>query len=34
MTDIILSSTQRKLPTQIRAGFKISRIRVREHAQS
>ncbi|KAF3343259.1 hypothetical protein VD0002_g9225 [Verticillium dahliae] len=27
MTDIILSSTQRKLPTQIRAGFKISRIR-------
>lgn len=28
MTDIVLSSTQRKLPTQIRAGFKISRIRV------
>ncbi|ROT38608.1 nucleolar GTP-binding protein 1 [Sodiomyces alkalinus F11] len=27
MTDIVLSSTQRKLPTQIRAGFKISRIR-------
>ncbi|CAK7566731.1 MAG: Nucleolar GTP-binding protein 1 [Sporothrix epigloea] len=25
--DIILSSTQRRLPTQIRAGFKISRIR-------
>ena len=25
--DIVLSRTQRKLPTQIRAGFKISRIR-------
>ncbi|EPE05537.1 nucleolar gtp-binding protein [Ophiostoma piceae UAMH 11346] len=25
--DIVLSSTQRKIPTQIRAGFKISRIR-------
>ena len=25
--DIALSRTQRKLPTQIRAGFKISRIR-------
>ncbi|KAH0319768.1 hypothetical protein KCU74_g10158, partial [Aureobasidium melanogenum] len=25
--DIVLSRTQRRLPTQIRAGFKISRIR-------
>lgn len=25
--DIVLSRTQRKLPTQIRAGFQISRIR-------
>ena len=25
--DIVLSRTQRQLPTQIRAGFKISRIR-------
>lgn len=25
--DIVLSRTQRKLPTQIRAGFKITRIR-------
>lgn len=25
--DIVLSRTQRKLPTQIRAGFKIGRIR-------
>lgn len=25
--DIVLSRTQRKLPTQIRSGFKISRIR-------
>ena len=28
--DIVLSRTQRKLPTQIRAGFKISRIRGKE----
>lgn len=25
--DVVLSRTQRQLPTQIRAGFKISRIR-------
>lgn len=25
--DIVLSRTQRRLPTQIRAGFKITRIR-------
>ena len=25
--DIVLSRTQRRLPTQIRSGFKISRIR-------
>ena len=25
--DVVLSRTQRRLPTQIRAGFKISRIR-------
>ncbi len=29
--DIVLSRTQRKLPTQIRAGFKISRIRGAQH---
>lgn len=29
--DIVLSRTQRKLPTQIRAGFKIHRIRGRTH---
>lgn len=29
--DIVLSRTQRKLPTQIRAGFKISRIRGLSH---
>jgi GTP1/Obg family GTP-binding protein len=30
--DIVLSRTQRRLPTQIRAGFKISRIRGVSHS--
>jgi len=32
--DIVLSRTQRRLPTQIRAGFKISRIRGVYHISS
>jgi GTP1/Obg family GTP-binding protein len=32
--DIVLSRTQRRLPTQIRAGFKISRIRGVYHITS